>query len=267
MSDYGLTGDLVGSCKGVMVSIAPQAHLVDITHSVPEFDVIRGAEILRHNTRYMPTNAVYVAVVDPGPKTERRALATEAYSGAYLVGPDNGLLLPAAEALGGVVRAVRLTNQRYHVEPVSDTFQGRDIFSPVAAHLAAGADFEDLGDEVGPASMASIDFPKVHREPGGGLVTQIIDIDRFGNARLSAMQKDLNLQYGAPLQVKVDGDDVMDARYAQSFGASQDGDLVLVPDSHWRLSLAVNKGNAARALLLAVGGQVRIEPSEEPPPI
>jgi S-adenosyl-L-methionine hydrolase (adenosine-forming) len=266
MSGYGLTGDLVGSCKGVMASIAPQAHLVDITHSVPEFDVIRGAEILRHNTRYMPTNAVYVAVVDPGPKTDRRALAAEAHSGAYLVGPDNGLLLPAAEALGGVVRAVRLTNQRYHVEPVSDTFQGRDIFSPVAAHLAAGADFKDLGEEVDPASMASVDFPGVHREPDGGLVTQIIDIDRFGNARLSAMQKDLDLQYDTPLQVKVD-DDVMDARYVQSFGASQDGDLVLVPDSHWRLSLAVNKGNAARALLLAVGDQVRIEPSEEPPPV
>jgi S-adenosyl-L-methionine hydrolase (adenosine-forming) len=266
MSDYGLFGDLVGSCKGVMVSIAPQTHLVDITHSVPEFDVIRGAEILRHNTRYMPANAVYVAVVDPGPKNERRALAAEAHSGAYLVGPDNGLLLPAAEALGGVVRAVRLTNQRYHVEPVSDIFQGRDIFSPVAAHLAAGADFKDLGEEVSPASMASIAFPKVHREPDGVLLTQIIDIDRFGNARLSAMQKDLDLQYGAPLQAEIDND-IMDARYVQSFGASQDGDLVLVPDSHWRLSLAINKGNAARALLLAVGDQVRIEPSaEELPP-
>lgn len=267
MSDYGVTGDLVGSCKGVMVSIATQAHLVDITHSVPEFDVIRGAEILRHNTRYMPANAVYVAVVDPGPKNERRALAAEAHSGAYLVGPDNGLLLPAAEALGGVVRAVHLTNERYHVEPVSDIFQGRDIFSPVAAHLAAGADFKDLGEEVSPASMASIAFPKVHREPDGVLLTQIIDIDRFGNARLSAMQKDLDLQYGAPLQVEID-DEVMDARYAQSFGASQDGDLVLVPDSHWRLSLAINKGNAARALLLAVGDQVRIEPpAEELPPV
>jgi S-adenosyl-L-methionine hydrolase (adenosine-forming) len=267
MSDYGLTGDLVGSCKGVMVSIAPQTQLVDITHSVPEFDVIRGAEILQHTTRYMPTNAVYVAVVDPGPKTERRALAAEVHSGAYLVGPDNGLLLPAAEALGGVARAMHLTNPRYHVEPVSDTFQGRDIFSPVAAHLAAGADFKDLGEEIGPASMASIDFPRVHREPDGGLMTQIINIDRFGNARLSAMQKDLGLQYGALLQVKVDDDEAMDARYVQSFGASQVGDLVLVPDSHWRLSLAVNKGNAARALLLGVGDQVRIESSEEPPPV
>jgi S-adenosylmethionine hydrolase len=267
MSDYGLTGDLVGSCKGVMVSIAPQAPLIDITHSVPEFDVIRGAEILRHNTQYMPTNAVYVAVVDPGAKIQRRAIAAEAHSGAYLVGPDNGLLLPAAEALGGVVRAVHLTNRRYHVEPVSNTFQGRDIFSPVVAHLAAGADFKDLGEEVSSASLASIDLPRVHRESDGGLVAQIIDIDRFGNARLSAMQKDLDLQYGAPLQVKIDDDDAMDARYVQSFGASQVGDLVLVPDSHWRLSLAVNKGNAARALLLAVGDQVRIEPSEDPPPI
>jgi S-adenosylmethionine hydrolase len=154
---------------------------------------------------------------------------------------------------------VSLTNDRYFVKPVSNAFHGRDIFSPVAAHLAAGVGLEDLGDEVAPASMATIDFPGVRREPGGMLVSEIIDIDRFGNARLSAMQEDLDLQYGSPLDIKV-RDETMHATYVETFGAANAGDLVVVPDSHWRLSLAVNKGNAARALLLSVGDEVRVGP-------
>jgi S-adenosyl-L-methionine hydrolase (adenosine-forming) len=263
VSDYGLTGVLVGTCKGVMMRIAPRTTIIDVTHTVPEFDVVRGAETLRHATRYMPEDAVYLAVVDPGDKTKRRALAAEVRSEAYLVGPDNGLLLSAAHALGGIVRAVHLTNPRYHVQPVSNTFHGRDVFSPVAAHLAAGANLDDLGEQVLPASMISVDFPEFRWEPGGRLAAEIIDIDRFGNARLSVMHEDLDLRYGTPLEISV-RDESMDARYVETFGASETGDLVVVPDSHWRLSLAINKGNAARALLLSVGDEVRVGPLEEP---
>jgi len=262
ISDYGRTGMLVGTCKGVMLGIAPGAPMIDVTHSVPEFDVCRGAETLRHATRYMPEDAVYLAVIDPGDKTRRRALAVEVRSGACLVGPDNGLLVPAAEALGGAVRAVQLTNTSYHLQRVSNTFHGRDIFSPVAAHLSAGVDLGDLGEEVDPASMETIDFPGFSREAGGGFAAEIIDIDRFGNVRLSIMQEDLDLRYGAPVEIEV-RDEVMDARYVNTFGASETGDLVLVPDSHWRLSLAVNRGNASRALQLSVGDEVHVRSSEE----
>jgi S-adenosylmethionine hydrolase len=265
ISDYGFTGVLVGTCKGVILGIAPRSTIIDVTHSVPGFDVIRGAETLRHATRYMPEDAVYLAVVDPGDNTKRRALAAEVRSGAFLVGPDNGLLLPASEALDGIVRAVHLTNPRYHMQPVSNTFHGRDVFSPVAAHLAAGAELEDMGDEVDPASLVSIDFPGFRRERGGGLTAEIIDIDRFGNARLSVMQEDLDFRYGTHLEVGV-RDESMDARYVETFGTAETGDLIMVPDSHWRLSLAVNRGNAARALLLSVGDEVRIAPSDEPVP-
>jgi S-adenosyl-L-methionine hydrolase (adenosine-forming) len=262
ISDYGLADVLVGTCKGVMMGIATGVPIIDMTHTVPGFDVIRGAEALRHATRYMPEGSVYLAVVDPGDKTERRALAAEVRSGAYLVGPDNGILLPAAEALGSIVRAVQLTNPRYHVHPVSSAFHGRDVFSPVAAHLAAGADLADMGEGVMPASMASLDFPGFQREADGGVVAEIINIDRFGNARLSVMQEDLNLPYDTPLEIGI-RDEVIEARYVETFGTAEDGDLVTVPDSHWRLSLAVNKGNAARALLLSVGEEVRLKPSVE----
>ena len=262
ISDYGLFGELVGICNGVMLSIAPGVSIIDVTHSVPEFDVVRGAETLRHATEYMPDDAVYLAVIDPDDKPVRRELAAETESGACLVGPDNGLLLPAAEALGGVARAVLLTNPEYHLHPVSNSFHGRDIFSPVAAHLAAGAGLGDLGEDVAPASLSPIDFPVARREDGY-LAAEIIDIDSFGNARLSATPEDLDLSYGSHVEISV-RDEVMDATYVQTFGSSENGDLVLLTDSHWRLSLAVNKGNAARALLLSTGDKIRIEPRQEP---
>jgi S-adenosylmethionine hydrolase len=132
----------------------------------------------------------------------------------------------------------------------------------VSAHLAAGVDLDDLGERVDPASMESLDFPGFRREPDGSLTATIINIDRFGNARLSVMQEDLDLRFGTPLEIGV-RDEVIQARYVETFGTAEDGDLVAVPDSHWRLSLAVNKGNAARALLLSIGEEVHLKPPAE----
>ena len=274
VSDYGLTDVLVGTCKGVMMGIAPGATIIDVTHTVPEFDVIQGAEALRHATRYMPEDSVYLAVLNPAMARARNLGTTHLMFGAYprertgevehrlrsLAESNRGRLLPAADALGGIVRAVQLTNPQYHVHPVSSAFHGRDVFSPVAAHLAVGANLDDLGEGVTPASMVFFDFPGFRREPGGGVVAEIINIDRFGNARLSVMQEDLDLQYGTPLRIGV-RDEVIEARYVETFGTAEDGDLVAVPDSHWRLSLAVNRGNAARALQLSVGQEIRLKPS------
>ncbi len=156
LSDFGLGDDFVGLCKGVMLRIAPGATVIDLTHEVPGFGVEAGAEILEHATRYMPEDIVYLAVVDPGVGTERHALALRTAHGAFLVGPDNGLLTPAAEALGGISHAVALTNADYHLRPVSHTFHGRDIFSPAAAHLASGLDLRQLGEPVVPTSLVRV---------------------------------------------------------------------------------------------------------------
>jgi S-adenosylmethionine hydrolase len=258
MSDFGIAGDFVGSCKGVMVGIAPAAPLVDISHDIPEFQVTQGAEVLQHATRYMPAGAVYLAVVDPGVGTQRRALALEAGGGEYLVGPDNGLLIPAAEALGGIARVVHLTERRYQIEPVSNTFHGRDVFAPAAAYLAAGVELAKLGEEVDPATLKRVTLPGAERD-GGVLVAEIIDIDRYGNARLSATHEDLGLEYGSRLSVRLRDEKSMKISYEETFGSAKVGDLVLVPDSHWRLSLAVNKGHAASALFLSLGDKVRLE--------
>ena len=260
LTDFGLADDFVGTCKGVMLGIAPRVTIVDLTHDVPGFEVEAGAEILQHATRYMPEDAIYLAVVDPGVGTERRALALRGENGGFLVGPDNGLLIPAAEALGGVSEVVVLTNGRFHVHPVSNTFHGRDVFSPVAAHLAAGAELSELGEAVDPSSLVRLRLPSVEKGEDEDLTAWIMAIDRFGNARLSITQEESELEYGDTLGVDA-GDGEMSVRYLETFGAAKAGELVLVPDSHWRLSLAINKGNATHALGLKVGRRVRMTPS------
>lgn len=262
LSDFGSAGDFVGTCKGVMAGIAPDVSVIDLTHDVPGFEVEAGAETLQHATRYMPPNTVYLAVVDPGVGTGRRGLAIRTEKGPLMVGPDNGLLVPAAESLGGVSEAVELTNDEYQVSPVSSTFHGRDIFAPAAAHLAAGVVLSELGSEVVPDSIVPLALPGFEAVSDSTYKALILDIDRYGNARLSVMQEELDLKYGAALMVD-SGDGEMPVRYLATFGAASNGELVLVPDSHWRLSLSINKGSAAHALALYRGGNVllRIEGS------
>ena len=264
ISDFGLGDDFVGTCKLVMSSIAPGIHVVDLTHDVPGFGVEVGAEILQHATRYAPADAVYLAIVDPGVGTKRRAVALRASSGALMVGPDNGLLLPAAESLGGVVEAVALTEGRFHIHPVSNTFHGRDVFAPVAAHLAVGVGIGEAGEALDPTSLAELRLPDA-AETGAGpeLSARIISIDRYGNARLSIMQDEAGFEYGATLTVDT-GDGSMAVQYVETFGTAKAGELILVPDSHWRLSLAINRGSATQALALKVGGRVRVRPPGEP---
>jgi S-adenosylmethionine hydrolase len=258
LSDYGLGDDFVGLCKGVILRIAPRATIIDLTHDVPGFEVEVGAEILEHATRYMPEDAVYLAVVDPGVGTERLGLALQTAKGALLVGPDNGLLLPAAESLGGITDAFSLTNAAYHVQPVSSTFHGRDIFAPATAHLASGLDPARLGEALDPVSLVRVGTPGIRKEGLNTLTTSIIGVDRYGNIRLSVPEVEADVEFGALLRVEAGEGGGMLARYVETFGRSKVGDLVLVPDSHKRLSLSVNKGNASRALALKIGDQVRL---------
>ena len=241
-----------------MLSIAPEATVIDLTHEVPSFEIEVGAEILQHATKYMPSDVVYLAVVDPGVGTGRRGVTLRTESGAVMVGPDNGLLAPACNSLGGTSHSVELTNDRYHITPVSNTFHGRDIFAPVAAHLAAGVDISEFGKDVAPEDLVELSVPGYEEEPGATQTTKILDIDRYGNARLSMIQNESNLEYGDSLSVDI-GDGDMPVRYLATFGEAQKGELVLVPDSHWRPSLAINKGNAAQALELRRGGTVQLK--------
>ena len=159
LTDFGLQDDFVGTCHGVIATIAPDARVIDVTHGVRPGHVLQGALVLANTLPYMPPG-VHLAVVDPGVGSGRRALALRDAEGRLYVGPDNGLLLPAAEGFGGVAEAHELANPKYSLQPVSRTFHGRDLFSPAAAHLAAGVALEELGPPVDPDALVRLDVPQ-----------------------------------------------------------------------------------------------------------
>ncbi len=256
LSDYGLEDEFVGVCHGVMFAIAPHVSIVDIHHNIRRHDVRQGALVLGQSVRFMPPG-VHLAVVDPGVGSERKALALQTSSGAVLVGPDNGLLVPAATACGGIERAVEIRNEAFLLTPVSSTFHGRDVFAPAAAHVAGGLDPVELGPTVPSGELVPIEL--THALAGAGSVrAQVLQIDRFGNVQLDARRSDLvtaGLGESAELEVQVEGRRLR-VPLAKTFAAVERGELVLVEDSYGYLALAVNRGDAGLQLGARPGSRV-----------
>jgi S-adenosylmethionine hydrolase len=257
ITDYGLEDGFVAACHGVAARIAPGARIIDITHLVQPGDVRRGAAVLAQTVPYLPPG-VHVAVVDPGVGTARRGVAVETADG-ILVGPDNGLLSWAIASLGGASRAFQLTNGDLWLHPVSPTFHGRDIFMPVAAHLAAGTDLASAGDQIDLADVVTLPSPtsRVHDGEAEG---EVMSVDRFGNVQLSIVAADvgeLGIGYGSPLVVRA-GRRLLTVPFLETFAAVAPGEIVAFTDSAGLISLAVNAGDAAQQLGLPPGAHVRL---------
>jgi S-adenosylmethionine hydrolase len=262
LTDYGLEDGFVAACHGVAARIAPAARVIDITHLVQPGDVRRGAAVLAQTIPYLPP-AVHVAIVDPGVGTTRRAIAVQAGE-SLLVGPDNGVLSWGIAALGGAQWAVQLTNGEMWLHPVSTTFHGRDIFMPVAAHLAAGADFESVGTEFDPADLVTLPAPtsRVHDGEAEG---EVMSVDRFGNVQLSipaAQVGRLGIGFGSSLIVRC-GRRQLTVPYLETFAAVAPGEIVAFTDSAGLISLAVNAGDAAEQLGLPPGAHVRLSAAHQ----
>ena len=257
LTDYGLEDGFVAACHGVGAQIAPHADIIDVTHLVPPGDVRRGAAVLAQTVPYLPP-AVHVAVVDPGVGTERRGVAIAA-PGAVFVGPDNGLLSWAVAAAGGVERAFSLTNRSLWLDRVTHTFHGRDIFMPVAAHLAAGAELTGAGQEIDPGDLVTLPAPE-HWVRGSTAEGEVLTVDRFGNVQLTVTEAD-----AAEIGAKPGGDVLLrcgrhrlTVPYRETFGAVPAAELVIYTDSAGLVSIAVNGGNAAQRLGLPPGARVSI---------
>jgi S-adenosylmethionine hydrolase len=260
LTDYGRGDDFVGVCHGVIRQIHPDAEIVDITHGIERYAVRQGALVLRNTLPYMPVG-VHVAVVDPQVGTERRALALSTTEGRVLVGPDNGLLSLAWERCGGVDRAVDITRSQHRLEPVSATFHGRDIFAPVAAHLAAGAELADAGDPLDPETLQRVELPEP-RDEQGAIVAHALVIDHFGNVGLNVDHDRLagtGMTLGARVEVEALGESYS-ATYAQTFADVSPGELIVYQDAYRTLALAINRGDAAGTLGLAPDAEVRLRP-------
>jgi S-adenosylmethionine hydrolase len=260
LTDYGRDDDFVGVCHGVIHRIHPEAQIIDITHGVNRYAVRQGALVLRNTLPYMPVG-VHVAVVDPQVGTERRGVALRTTDGRVLVGPDNGLLSLAWERCGGVELAVDISRSPHRLEPVSATFHGRDIFAPVAAHLAAGAELADAGDPLDPGELAVVDLPEPRSEDGA-LIAHAVVLDRFGNVALDADHDDTagtGLTLGAKVEIEIAGERYL-ATYAQTFADVRPGELIVYEDAYRTLALAINRGDAAGTLSVRPDAEVRLRP-------
>lgn len=235
--------------------------MIDITHGIPPQHVLQGALVLANTLPYMPSG-VHVAVVDPGVGGERKPLALRGGDGRLYVGPDNGLLLVAADSLGGIEDAVEIANEDYMLTPVSRTFHGRDIFSPAGAHLAAGVELRELGPALDPAALARLELP-VAQIGAARIRASALYIDRFGNIQLNLTSKDLEkvrIVPGTKVEVEVRFERYF-AVAARTFAEVRAGDIVLYEDSYRNIALAINQGNAARMFSLRVGQEVRLSPA------
>jgi S-adenosyl-L-methionine hydrolase (adenosine-forming) len=255
LTDYGLDDGFVAACHGVAARIASHASIIDVTHLIPPGDIRRGAAVLAQTVPYLPP-AVHVAVVDPGVGTARRGVAVAAGDSVF-VGPDNGLLSWAVTASGGAARAFSLTNRDLWLASVAATFHGRDIFMPVAAHLADGTELATTGTQIDVADLVTLPVPErtIRDSVAAG---EVLTVDRFGNVQLTITAADaaeIGLKPGATALVRC-GRHQLIIPYRDMFGAVAPGELVAYTDSAGLVSIAVNSGDAAQRLGLPPGARV-----------
>jgi S-adenosylmethionine hydrolase len=263
LSDYGTADEFVGVCHGVMLDVAPDVRIVDVTHEVPAFDVRAGALTLVRAVQYLP-DGVVLAVVDPGVGTERRCIAVEV-EGGFLVGPDNGLLAPAVALLGGPGRVVSLENRDYQVPAPGPTFAGRDVMAPAAAFLAAGVAIDDLGPAVDPAGLTPGLLPLPQEDDDGTISGEVLWIDRFGNCQLNVGPEQLAAHGAAPgsfVGVTIGGTERR-ARWITAFAEAKPSELALLVDSYGMCALVLDRRSAAAELGVQAGKPVKLVALEE----
>jgi hypothetical protein len=251
LTDFGLKDGYVASMKGVILGICPHARLVDVSHLVPPRDIRSGAFLLGQVYKDFPTGTVHVAVVDPGVGTGRRALALEA-GGCFFVGPDNGLFSRVLRR-EKAVQARSLEISDYWRSPVSRTFHGRDVFAPVAAHLASGVALDALGPECTPL-IAPWSFP-VEKE--GGLLGEVVYVDHFGNAVTNVERKDMD-RFASPYDLTVTVEGYIIHGMIETYGESGPGSVVALIGSSDHLEIAVNGGSASETLEIGAGSRVEV---------
>lgn len=239
LTDFGTRDAFVGIMKGVVLGMYPTASLVDLSHEVPPQDVLSGALLLRSAVSYFPPGTIHVVVIDPGVGSNRRALVVETRQ-AYFVGPDNGVLSLAAPE-PDIVRIIHLTNERYFLPQRSQTFHGRDVFAPVAAHLACGVAPEQMGAEV--PTMEHLSLPPVHQQ-AHSLTGCIIHIDHFGNAITNIAEADLRPFPRAALLASIGT--VRIRGVVASYASVEIGAPALIVNSWGLVEIAVRNGSAAQ---------------------
>jgi len=262
LSDFGISDEFVGVVHSVIYSIAPFVKVIDITHGIPHYDIRSGGLALARSSQYLPPGVV-LAVVDPGVGTQRRAIAVEVGGGeSVLVGPDNGLLAPTVALVGGADRAVSLTETKYQLPAPGPTFAGRDIFGPAAAHLAAGVDLLELGDEIDISTLTPGLIPIVSNEPDG-IHTEVLWVDQYGNAQINLDPNELEVEEADTnhFGIKIAEQNRI-AKRVETFEDLSVGELGLTVDSYGLVALVIGRGSVAEEMKIRTGDQIVISFSD-----
>ena len=255
-SDFGVGNKGIAVMEAVALSICPDAKIFQLTHGIPFFGISQGARVLEA-VAYLPIGC-HVMVVDHGVGTERKGIVIETGRGDYLIGPDNGVLLPATNFLGGFKRAFELKNDKYYRKPVSPVFHGRDVFTPAAAHLCAGVKVEEFGPELNEKDLVKAPYSEAKVE-GNKIIAQIIDVNNFGSPFLNVRQEEMHrlFKVGDIIKAEVNGKK-FDLPYRRTYGDVKIGNVLLVDDDFGRLEVAVNMGFFTDKFKVKVGDKISL---------
>lgn len=259
-TDFGTQSQGIGIMEAVAFKICPSAKLIHFMHGLPEYNITAAARTMEC-LRYVPTG-IHVCVCDPGVGTRRRPILLQTGRGDYLIGPDNGVLLPAARILKGITAAYEIANPRYMQQPVSPLFHGRDIFMPAAAHLASGVEVEQLAVPIAQDTLVPPPYTEAVRR-GDTIDARILQINRFGSLHVNVLHElwdSMQLSLGARVEVVLVGGTRVDVTYARTFGDVAIGDPVVLKDDYGRVELAVNQGSFAAEYGGAIGEAALIIP-------
>jgi S-adenosyl-L-methionine hydrolase (adenosine-forming) len=249
-SDFGVQTQGVGLMEAVIHEINPDAKVVHLFHGLPNFDTTTAAWALESVFCLKP--GIHVCVVDPGVGTERRAIIIQSARGDYLVGPDNGVLLPAARLLGGVKNSVVIENERFMRKPISPVFHGRDIFSPAAAYLSLGVRLSDFGRQAASLSIAPYDEARIE---GDRIIAKAIHINKFGSVHTNILHEEFD-RLGASKALVQIGRSKHTIPYRRTFGEVPVGEPLVFKDDYRRIELAVNQGDFSKAFKVRLGDRI-----------
>ncbi len=238
--------------KGVILTINPQAMLIDVTHEIEKFNTRMAAFTLASAAPYFPKGTVHLAVIDPGVGTQRRAIAIQTKKSCF-VGPDNGVLIPAAQNQG-IDRIYQLTNPKFMLPKISGTFHGRDIFAPAAAYLDKGVQPAEFGPEI--KNQVTAEYAQV-RISGNSVSGEILDIDAFGNIITNISEKDVALKEGDVVQVELAANPLK-IPFGKAYAQAKPEKPILLVGGHGFLEIALNQESAAKRLHVRAGDKVAL---------
>jgi S-adenosylmethionine hydrolase len=257
-SDFGAQTHGVGIMEGTALSIAPDANVIHLMHGLPVFEIIAAARTME-TIFYLPVGC-HVCVCDPGVGTDRKAIICEVARGDHLIGPDNGVLIPACQTLGGIKKVREITNPHYMLQPVSPTFHGRDIFVPAAAHLTNGVPLDEFGPNVDPTALAPGPYDEAIVNDGL-VVATIIQINRYGSIHLNIRHEQwdsLGLTEGHSVVLRLPSGLEVHLPVCRTFGVVPKGQCLILKDDHGRVEIAKSLGSFVQQYPVGVGELVEI---------